>query len=138
MSIGSWQPTTTLNTTIEQEVLNELLAWLVEHENELAEVELASKLPSLLLQKTAGWISQDKEAWQTAIVELKDESVWLLAKFYALAEEQLDEFSAQEKSPSITLFKTLKKRGANLTKSHTRELKSLSSNRYIPFGKAIL
>lgn len=135
--IGSWQPSNTENKNIEPSLLAQLLNQLSELENNLANIQLQPSLSGFLLEASASWIEQNQDTWNMATAELKDEEIWLLAKFYALAEEQIDEFSAQEKSPAIALFKILKKRGANLNKSHTQELKSLSSNRYIPFGKAI-
>lgn len=136
--IGSWQPNSTQQVTINPDELTELLAILAPNSNDFSNVDLQSNIPEALLNEAAGWISQSYDSWQNAVNTLDHNQIWLLAKFYALAEEQLDAFSAQENNPAIGLFKILKKRGATLTKADTQALKSLSSNRYIPFGKVLL
>lgn len=136
--IGSWQPNSTKKKSINPNELSELLALLSPYSNEFSSIDLQSNIPQALLNEAAGWISQSSDSWQNAVSSLNHEQIWLLTKFYALAEEQLDAFSAQENNPAIVLFKILKKRGATLTKADTQALKSLSSNRYIPFGKVLL
>lgn len=136
--IGSWQPNNTKQINIDPHELTGLLALLNPHKNDFASIDLQSKIPEALLTHSASWIQQSYDSWQSAVKTLDHTQIWLLAKFYALAEEQLDAFSAQENNPAIVLFKILKKRGETLTKSDTQALKSLSSNRYIPFGKVSL
>lgn len=136
--IGSWQPNSTQQVTINSDKLTELLAILAPNSNGFSNVDLQSNIPEVLLNEAACWITQGYDSWQNAVNTLDHNQIWLLAKFYALAEEQLDAFSAQENNPAIVLFKILKKQGATLTKEDTQALKSLSSNRYIPFGKVLL
>lgn len=136
--IGSWQPNSTKQIQINHNELTELLAVLAPNANDLANMDLQSNIPEALLNQSASWIGQNYDSWQNAVNSFSPEQIWLLAQFYALAEEQLDAFSAQENNPAIVLFKILKQQGATLTKADTQALKSLSSNRYIPFGKVLL
>lgn len=136
--IENWQPENSLNTPIHKADLNELLEQLKQNQDDFPNTNLVQQLPDALFKKAATWIKNCKNNWQDATIDLNNDEIWLLAKFYALAEEQSDAFSAQEKSPTIVLFKLLKSRGANLSQVHTQELKSLTSNRYIPFGKIAL
>lgn len=136
--IGSWQPNSAQQVNINSDRLTELLAVLAPNSNDFDNMNLQSNIPEVLLNEAASWIGQSYDSWQNSLISLNHEQIWLLAKFYALAEEQLDAFSAQENNPAIVLFKILKKQGATLTKEDTQALKSLSSNRYIPFGKALL
>lgn len=133
--IDTWQPATAQPTLIASTQLTQLVQLLRTHKGEISQLQIAELLPATLLNHCANWISASAEHWQQSVCHLDDQEIWLIAQFYAHAEEQLERFYAAEKNPAIYLFKWLKQQGSISGKEATQALKSLSSNRYIPFGK---
>ena len=118
-----------------------------EPDNALLE-RLASKAEPLMRQEALSisdedreqiepWLAQPAEKWLELIQQLP-QAQWLnLAIFFTAAEEHLGHWQCGANNPAITIFKELKKQGALPEKSVIKQIKSLTSNRYIPYGAAL-
>ena len=132
MTVGSWNPDVQANA--EHSALTpETLARLLEIEGQYGLESLADVLVEDDAQALSATITLAHEIWLAAADSLSDESLLTLIRFFAVA-ENLPGWEAMEKSPVIPLAKTLRKRGARLDKTFLQWLRSVSSNRYLPYG----
>lgn len=132
MTVGSWNPDVKENA---QHTLlpAETVARLLEFEGQERLENLAEVLVGDEAQALSVTITLDHDIWLAAAQSLSDEALLTLIRFFAVA-ENLPGWEAMEKSPVIPLAKTLRKRGARLDKSFLQWLRSVSSNRYLPYG----
>ncbi|MFT6274353.1 MAG: hypothetical protein ACJAZ0_000442 [Halioglobus sp.] len=132
MTVGSWNPDVQVNT--EHSALTpETLVRLLEIEGQYGLENLADALGDDEAQALSTTITLDQEVWLVAAESQSDESLLALIRFFAVA-ENLPGWEAMEKSPVIPLARTLRKRGARLDKTFLQWLRSVSSNRYLPYG----
>ena len=75
----------------------------------------------------------DSADWQAAAVDLSDAQLLCLIRFLCVA-ENLAGWEAGEHSPVITLARALRVRGTRLDKDLLRWIRSVSDNRFLPYG----
>ena len=132
MSIGSWDPTADAaahSIHIEAATLQRFI--------ELSRSDQLDQLEDLFAgdesQVLSGLMELDSALWLASAESLTEEDLLHLIRFFAVA-ENLPGWEAGEKSPVIPLAKTLRKRGAKLDKELLRWIRSVSDNRYLPYG----
>ena len=132
MTIGSWNPDVEASAKV-SELTPELIAKLLKFAEQQSVEKLAEVLKGDEAQSLSTTIKLDHQLWLGAAQSLPDQSVLALIRFFALA-ENLPGWEAMEKSAVIPLAKTLRKRGAKLDKALLQWLRSVSTNRYLPYG----
>ena len=132
MSIGSWDPTADAaahSIHIEVATLQRFI--------ELSRSGQLDQLEDLFAgdecQVLSGLMELDSALWLASADSLAEDDLLHLIRFFAVA-ENLPGWEAGEKSPVIPLAKTLRKRGAKLDKELLRWIRSVSDNRYLPYG----
>lgn len=132
MSLGSWDPDAdqaAQNLQIESSTLDRFIG--------LSEAQQLEKLEEHLTgtdsQKLSGLMQLDSAAWLSAAQPLSDQDVLHLVRFFTVA-ENLPGWESGANSPVIPLAKTLRKRGVKLDKDLLRWIRSVSDNRYLPYG----
>lgn len=83
------------------------------------------------------WLAQPAEKWLDLIQKLPQEQWLNLAVFFTAAEEQTSHWQCGANNPAIVIFRELKKQGKLPEKPVIRDIKSLTTNRYIPYGAAL-
>lgn len=132
MSIGSWDPAADAaaqNIHVEPEILARFIT--------LSETQKLDQLEECISgdesQKLSGLITLDASAWTETSQTLSDEQILHLIRFFAVA-ENLPGWEAGDKSPVIPLAKSLRKRGVRLEKELLKWIRSVSDNRFLPYG----
>jgi hypothetical protein len=132
MSIGSWDPASDAaaqHSPIETPTLARFV--------KLSETQQLEQLEQHITgdesQRLSGLMQMDSAPWLLAAQPFSDEDLLHLIRFFAAA-ENLPGWEAGEKSPVIPLAKTLRKRGVKIDKDLLRWLRSVSDNRYLPYG----
>ena len=132
MSLGSWDPqaeTAAHNIRIEADTLERLAGYSRNGQLEALEQLIAGDDSQTL----SGLMHLDHDQWRQAAAGLDDDSVLHLVRFFAVA-ENLPGWEAGEKSPVIPLAKVLRGRGQRLDKDFLVWLRSVSENRFLPYG----
>ncbi|UXD87020.1 hypothetical protein [Thalassolituus hydrocarboniclasticus] len=78
-----------------------------------------------------------EEQWLPLLATFSAEELFQLATFFTLAEMKFSGWQCGAKNPAIWIFRSLKKNGQLPEKGAIRQLKSLTDNRYIPYGSAL-
>ena len=132
MSIGSWDPAADAaaqSIHVEPELLARFIA--------LSETQKLDQLDDYISgaesQKLSGLITLDASLWTDTAKTLSDEQILHLIRFFAVA-ENLPGWETGDKSPVIPLAKSLRKRGVRLEKQFLKWLRSVSDNRFLPYG----
>jgi hypothetical protein len=132
MSIGSWDPSADAaahTIAIDTATLQRFIEL-----SKTAQLEqLADTFSGSESQELAGLMQLDPGPWLSVADTLAEDDILHLIRFFALA-ENLPGWEAGQKSPVIPLAKTLRKKGARLDKELLRWLRSVSDNRYLPYG----
>lgn len=89
------------------------------------------------LDRVQRWIKLPEERWKAAISQLDEEELKALSLVFTLAEEQWSSWQCGASNPAIWIYRHLKQSGRTPDKEFIKHLKSLTSNRYIPRGKAL-
>lgn len=89
------------------------------------------------LNRASGWLKIQEAVWYESLVDLDEHQLYQLAVFFTLAEQKLSGFQAGARNPAIWACRLLKQLGKTPAKEQVRYLKSLTDNRYIPWGKVI-
>ena len=132
MSIGSWDPAADAaaqNIHVEPEILARFIT--------LSETQKLDQLDDYISgvesQELSGLITLDASVWTDTAQTLSDEQILHLIRFFAVA-ENLPGWETGDKSPVIPLAKSLRKRGVRLEKELLKWLRSVSDNRFLPYG----
>lgn len=132
MSIGSWDPTAEAAAHSAQIEASTLARFV-----KLSETQQLEQLEQHIIgdesQQLSGLMQMDSAPWLIAAKPFSDDDLLHLIRFFAAA-ENLPGWEAGEKSPVIPLAKTLRKRGVKIDKDLLRWLRSVSDNRYLPYG----
>lgn len=128
MTLEQWQPEDT-SLTPDTQILRSLA--------KNVDAFLSSPTTSQELEMAQRWIKFSEDRWQTALSNLQEEELKALALMFTLAEEHWSSWQCGASNPAIWIYQHLKKSGQTPDKEFTKRLKSLTSNRYIPRGKAI-
>ena len=132
MAIGSWDPdnqAAAAALTLDPSTLTHLLS--------LAETlpldALEQHMPAQLSERLAGVMQLDPADWNAASSSLSDAQLLSLVRFFCVA-ENLPGWEAGERSPVIPLARELRVRGQRLDKDLLRWIRSVSENRFLPYG----
>ncbi|MEP0202374.1 MAG: hypothetical protein ABJ084_06685 [Halioglobus sp.] len=132
MAIGSWDPdneAAAAALTLDQATLANLVE-LAEH---LPLDALGDHLPAQDSERLAGVMQVDAASWKAAATRLSDSQLLSLIRFLCVAENLLG-WEAGERSPVIPLARELRARGQRLDKDLLRWIRSVSDNRFLPYG----
>lgn len=132
MSIGSWDPNAGVTDSpiqLQPDLLSRLITFSREDQLSTLDQLLADDEKQLL----SGTMHLDHALWRDAAEALTDEEILHLIRFFAVA-ENLPGWEAGEKSPVIPLAKVLRQRGARLEKELLQWLRTVSDNRFLPYG----
>ena len=83
------------------------------------------------------WLAQPAEKWLELVQQLPQEAWLNLAIFFTAAEEQIGHWQCGANNPAIAIFRELKQQRRMPPKEVLRQIKALTSNRYIPYGAAL-
>jgi hypothetical protein len=89
------------------------------------------------LLRVHGWLKIQETVWHEVLADMSPEALYPLAVFFTLAEQKLPGWQAGARNPAIWACRMLKHLGQTPNKEKVRYLKSLTDNRYIPWGKVI-
>ncbi|MEP6391746.1 MAG: hypothetical protein ABJ056_17655 [Halioglobus sp.] len=132
MAIGSWDPdneAAAAALTLDQATLANLVE-LAEH---LPLDALGDHLPAQDSERLAGVMQVEAASWKAAATRLSDSQLLSLIRFLCVA-ENLPGWEAGEHSPVIPLARELRARGQRLDKDLLRWIRSVSDNRFLPYG----
>lgn len=132
MSISTWDPNEGVNNEAE------IPSAAIERFIALSEADgldtLAATLSPAEQSEHAGLMQLETQRWQEFAASMSSENIFHLIRFFTMAEEALNGWEANEKSPVIGLNKALRKRGEPLDKNQVMWIKGNSSNRFLPNG----
>lgn len=132
MSIGSWDPAADAaahSIHIEESTLRRFIGFAASDQLD----QLETLMPAEERQTLSGLMALDPAQWLAAAEPLADDDILQLVRFFTVA-ESLPGWEAAEKSPVIPLAKTLRKRGNRLDKDLLKWIRSVSDNRFLPYG----
>lgn len=133
--IDEWVPSTEGSAKISASELQQCLAVtaLMASDSSQAEQQLGEDTVKTLRSH----IQLTEEQWQPALETFSADELFQLATFFTLAEMKFSGWQCGAKNPAIWIFRTLKRNGQLPEKDAIRHLKSLTDNRYIPYGSAL-
>lgn len=133
--IDEWVPASDNSANIAPALLHKCISVtaLMTKNSRQAETELGDTL----LRQVRAWLLLSEEQWQPALRLLTADELFQLAIFFTLAEMTFNGWQCGAKNPAIWIFRMLKKEGQLPDKDAIRHLKSLTDNRYIPYGSAL-
>ncbi len=133
--IDEWVPSTKGSANISASVLQQCLAVtaLMADNSFQAEQRLGEETVNTLRSH----IQLAEEQWQPALKTFSADELFRLATFFTLAEMKFSGWQCGAKNPAIWIFRTLKRNDQLPEKDAIRHLKSLTDNRYIPYGSAL-
>jgi len=132
MAIGSWNPdnqAAAAALTLDPSTLTHLLT-LAEN---LPLDALEAHLPPQQSERLAGVMKLSPIDWKAAATSLSDSQLLSLIRFLCVA-ANLPGWEAGERSPVIPLARELRIRGQRLDKDLLRWIRSVSENRFLPYG----
>lgn len=133
--INEWQPIVATPTDFDIDLLRKFAS--ISH-NALAEQPtLAQLLNADEQNKAQGWLRISEEKWQPVFQQLDTDALFPLAVFFTLAEQQLNGWQSGSKNPAIWIFRWLKSHNQLPDKAAIRQLKTMTDNRYIPYGSVL-
>ena len=140
MTTGTWEPQSeagnnnsyTLELSFLTRLINEVSTF--ESTNTIDTIEANTLLSNEERQSHKKIMTLPKENWFAISDELSENDIILLIKFFTLAEKQINDWIAEEKSPVIWLSKMLRKKGSTLDKNLLLWIKSNSNNKFLPYG----
>ncbi|MEP4484133.1 hypothetical protein [Marinobacter alexandrii] len=132
MAIGSWDPDN--QAAAAALILDEAtLTNLVKLAESLPLDALGDHLSAQENERLSGVMQVNPENWGAAARSLSDSELLSLIRFLCVA-ENLPGWEAGERSPVIPLARELRVRGQRLDKDLLRWIRSVSDNRFLPYG----
>ncbi|WP_288132679.1 hypothetical protein [Microbulbifer sp.] len=132
MSVGAWEPNNQASAnTADKPIDHALLMRIVETMSSGTE-----QLDNLDTEITAAnWLSGlAATQWLKEAENWSDEQIWMLIRFFTLAEMQLSDWQGGAESAVIPLAKALRQRKAPLSREQLLWIRQHSDNRYLPYG----
>ena len=133
MSLGSWNPedgSQSLVYTVDPGLLKRCAAFATTDNWGGIANWVQAELPATAKQM----MKLDANAWQQPLHDLDNETLAQLIRFFTVAEQQLPEWHGGDQSPVIWISRSLKKRGAPLSREQVLWIKANSDNRFLPNG----
>ncbi|WP_430461907.1 hypothetical protein ACQUQU_03705 [Thalassolituus sp. LLYu03] len=133
--INDWVPAPTQANAIDSQLL---LRFAAAAEAMRANADaVRSDLGDDVLSQVQGWLKLPEDSWKPVIRSLPETVLFPLATFFTLAENAFSGWQCGARNPAIWIFRYLKESGQLPEKTAIRELKSLTDNRFIPYGSAL-
>ena len=132
MALGTWDPEAekaSADVQLDPQQLRRFIDW--SRQEQLDQLDIL--LQGNERQALSGLMHLEATQWEQAADTFDNDELLHLLRFFTLA-ENLPGWEAGESSPVIPLAKTLRKRGARLDKDLLRWIRSVSQNRYLPYG----
>jgi hypothetical protein len=130
MSLGTWTPENEAPDTVDPQWLRRCIQ-LVE-QGHLQ--DLGAALDEAEQTRHAPLMRADEETWRPALETLDEAELLQLVKFFTVAEMQLPNWEAGERSPVIWINRLLRQRGSALPRELLQWIREHSDNRFIPYG----
>ena len=134
MTIQSWEPTPTGKQpdtyVITDKFLQRIVLFMSTHKGD----DISAFLTLAEQNDHQPIMHADKTSWFDKKEQLSTADIIALIKFFTLAEMQLSNWTAEEKSPVIWLTKILRQKGETLDKDLLLWIKSYSDNKFLPNG----
>jgi hypothetical protein len=134
MTIQSWEPTSTGKQQDAYVITDDFLQRIVLFMSTQKDDDISVFLTSKEQDDHQPIMHADKTSWFDKKEQLSTADIITLIKFFTLAEMQLDNWTAEEKSPVIWLTKILRQKGESLDKDLLLWIKSYSDNKFLPHG----
>lgn len=133
--IDEWVPANEISASITPALLQQCLSVtdMMADSSSKAEQELGEDA----CRQIRTWLQLGEEHWQPALTMFNADELFRLATFFTLAEMAFSGWQCGARNPAIWIFRYLKKNGQLPEKDAIRHLKSLTDNRYIPYGSAL-
>lgn len=135
MSLGTWDPDANeaaSHINIDQNQLDTFINW--SDSNQLGRLE--QLIPNDRSQVLAGLMQLQTQDWVASCQGRSAEELLALIRFFCIA-ENLPGWESGEKSPVIPLAKLLRKRGHKLDRELLVWIRSVNSNRFLPYGPLV-
>lgn len=132
--LGTWTPDDPSQSLIDSQILIEA-AGLVTDLDQLNSNTFDIK-PEWI-STISNWLKLPESDWQSAVDGLSTEQLKQLTVFFTATEMQINEWQSDSRNPTIYILRLMKSQGTYPEKDFVRGLKSLTKNRYIPYGSAL-
>ena len=132
MSIGAWAPSADAaakTIDIEDALLQRFIVLSEQDQLESLDTQISPEDS----QTWAGLMHLPADAWLAAGDSLDDDQLLHLIRFFTVV-ERLPGWEAGADSPVIPLAKLLRKRGTRLDRDFLAWIRSVSDNRFLPYG----
>lgn len=128
MTLGTWDPTSASEPTLDGPTLARLLAAAETDADDfgLSPSDIAELAP----------VTRDGAAWKGQLDSLSDAQLTALIRLLVVGEMRFDAWKADAKSPVIVLTAELRRRGG-YPDELTAWIKAMSSNRFLPWGSLL-
>ncbi|MCD8522065.1 MAG: hypothetical protein LRY66_06805 [Saccharospirillaceae bacterium] len=133
--IDEWVPASESSASITPALLQQCISVTAMMADSSSQAEQA--LGEEACQQIRAWLQLSEEHWQPALTMFNADELFRLATFFTLAEMAFSGWQCGARNPAIWIFRHLKKNGQLPEKDAIRHLKSLTDNRYIPYGSAL-
>lgn len=127
MSTGSWIPESE-KANLELPSESDLTRWSSLSDDDIAQLDQTS------INTLSRCINAGVEHWQPHLASLSDEHLIRLLKFFTLLEMAHPALRADKHNPAIACAKLLRSHGSSLDKSLLQWIRSVSDNRFLPYG----
>lgn len=130
--LETWSPETNNTATIDSSLLTKLIQL-----TELEAVDASQALEPAQIELIAGWLKFDKQLWLDVLAQFDQQQLSQLAIFFTVSEDQQARLQSGSNNPAIIILKLLKERNEYPEKDFIRQLKKMTTNRFIPYGAAL-
>lgn len=132
MSVGAWEPNnqesvTSTDKPIDHALTKRIVETMASGTEQLDQLDTDITAANWLAGLPATQWLKEAENWN-------DEQIWMLIRFFTLAEMQLANWQGGAESPVIPLAKVLRRRKAPLSREQLLWIRKNSDNRYLPYG----
>jgi len=127
MSLGSWIPEGE-KASISLPTLEQLAQWSRADETSIDNLDASA------LSHLSATVQSGVDVWLAHLSALPDENLLGLVRFFTLLEMRHNSCRADQHSPAIACSKLLRQRGNKLDKELLTWIRSVSDNRYLPYG----
>lgn len=135
MSIGSWSPdaeNAKKYLGIDPETIQVFIGYSRNKQLDRLDQLLSAEQQSV----QSGLMQLEPAQWSKFAENLEDDDIIHLIRFFTIA-EQLPGWQAADKSPVISLAKTLRQRGQKLERELLLWIREHSDNRFLPYGSVL-
>lgn len=88
-------------------------------------------------EQARSWLKLSEQEWSAVLTQLEPHTLFPLAVFFTLAEQQLSGWQCGARNPAIWIFRWLRQHDQLPDKEQIRQLKKMTDNRFIPYGSVL-